>query len=205
MAEHDDASSKPAREERQFMRLSDEVRVDLRRLEPEEADALAAQLATGATLSGEDPEEVLARLGEGEEPLARLGRVLLARLGQIDEKLQRLTEKLAPERVSGPAGWATGQSLDVSGSGLAAVVPLACAPGDRLEVRLSLPGGQGRIRALGRVVHVMEPDGQEVPVGRHRLGIGFDAIHESDREALIRAIFRRQRVMLREGQLQAPD
>jgi c-di-GMP-binding flagellar brake protein YcgR len=51
------------------------------------------------------------------------------------------------------------------------------------------------------VVHIVDPDGREVPVGRFRLGIGFEAIHESDREALIRAIFRRQREFLRDGQM----
>jgi hypothetical protein len=184
--------------ERRHMRLKDEVPVELRRLDADQATELAARLAAAPTLTGGSPEPLLARLDETNAPVAALGRLLLERLALIEEGLARLTERIAPEATRSGAGWAPGQTVDLSESGLGVVTALVCSPEDRLEIRFRLPDGGGQIRVVGSVVKVISPDGQDLPVGRYRLSITFEAIHPADRQALTRAIFRRHRALLRD-------
>jgi hypothetical protein len=135
--------------------------------------------------------------GEGSWERAALA-TLLRRVDALEETLARIAETVGAEPGEASA-WIEGESVAFSGSGLGALIPRRLSEGDRVELEISLLGDPtATLRALGRVVSYVPPDGESLPVGRFHLGIAFEAIHEEDREALIRYTFRIQRAQLRD-------
>lgn len=85
----------------------------------------------------------------------------------------------------------SGRTVDLSGGGMAALLPRTWAAGKELEAELELPG-----EIIAAQVRVMRS--QPVP-GGHRVALSFIAIAETDRESIIRYLFARQREFLRSG------
>jgi c-di-GMP-binding flagellar brake protein YcgR len=78
----------------------------------------------------------------------------------------------------------SGVTLDVSGGGLRALLPVALEPGSLVHVSVDMPTG-APVEALARVVNQRD-DGE--------VAFEFDDIVATDRERLIRAVFASYRV-----------
>ena len=184
---------------RLFARVKERLPIRLRTLTVEDANELSKRICV--TPVGGEPT---AATGEVEESPtwehAALSAILL-RLDQIERKVQRIAATVgAVDETDGE--WVLGETANISGGGLAVRTPSAPTEGTHVEVDLTLPGDPpAQVHAVGRVVYVLHPNGVNVPLGLHQLGVAFTAIHDADREQIVRYTFRLQRAQLREGRI----
>jgi hypothetical protein len=184
---------------RLFARVKERLPIRLRTLTVEDAAELSRRLCVTPTSS-----EPTAATGEVEESPswehAALSAIL-QRLDRLERKVQRIAATVgAVDEADGE--WVMGETANLSGGGLAVRAPSAPTEGTHIEIDLSLPGDPpAQIRAVGRVVYALHPNGVNVPLGLHQLGIAFTAIHDADRELIVRYTFRLQRAQLREGRI----
>lgn len=105
----------------------------------------------------------------------------------------------APEPFDGPTPiMFEVKTRDISGGGLALVTEIRLMPKTQLDMVIDLP--EKRISAVGEVVqiHQVETDGE---ISRYWLGVRFIGIDKSDREFIIKFIFREQIERRRRGLL----
>jgi len=184
---------------RLFARVKERLPVRLRTLSVEDAAELSKRICVAPTAG-----EPTAATGEVEESPtwehAALAAILL-RLGQIERKVQRIAVTVgAADETDGE--WVKGETVDISGGGLAVRTMNAPTEGTHIEVDLPPLGDPpAQIHAVGRVVYVLHPNGVNAALGLHQLGIAFTAIHDADREQIVRYTFRLQRAQLREGRI----
>ena len=180
-------------ERRQFFRISDRVLLEFKEVSPQESQVLektlkGPDLFTGLAASGVDalPERSALRKNE-----------LHAYFESIDRKLDTLIELLSNRDAGFQSAYV---DVTISGSGLSYCSPMKPDEGAYLELRIGLPSFPGRpIRALGRVVRVT-PVKTEDREG-WETAVGFAAISEKDRDALVGHIFSRERECLRMKQI----
>ena len=122
---------------------------------------------------------------------------LYAYLESIDRKLDAVIELLSNKDSRFQSAYI---DVTISGSGLKYCSAVKLDEGACLELRIGLPPFPGRrIRALGRVVRV-NPARTEDGEG-WETAVGFAAISEKDRDALIGYIFSKERECLRMKQI----
>ena len=183
---------------RSFARTEVRIPVRLRPLGEEEAERLASRFEMEPTYVERisfDARPSAAR----EKTWERAALLSLhERTERMEWMLRRIAEKLGVD-LRDSAHWIEGETINLSGSGLGAWVPERLPEGSFVEVELHLVGDpSAEVRAVGRVVSLVHPDGENLPVGRWHLGIGFHGIHDEDREAVVRYTFRIQRAQLRD-------
>ncbi len=76
-------------------------------------------------------------------------------------------------------------SKDVGGNGLGLLTSIHCMVGSAMALEFLLPNTKEPIRAKGRVVWSKLEDGSNK---QYRVGVAFESISDSDREAIIRYV-----------------
>lgn len=183
---------------RSFARVDERLPVRLRVIDASEAEALARRLAQEASytekVAGEPPRRLRSAGSWEQAALA----AILDRLERLERTVEGIAARLEVD-LADNGGWIEGETVSVSGGGLGIWAPVRLPENIFLEVELTLAGEPaGMVRVLGRVTSLVHPDGQDLPVGRFRLGVAFEAIHPEDQEAVVRHTFRAQRALLRE-------
>lgn len=183
---------------RSFARVEQRLPVRIRILEAGEAASLAKRLAQEPTYCEKalaDPPRRSRPGGTWEQSALTM---ILERLENVERLVERIASKLDVDSSEG-RGWIEGETVSVSGGGLGIWAPVRLPDDTLLEIELTLLGDPtAMVRALGRVAWIVHPDGDNLPVGRFRLGVAFEAINPEDQEAVVRHTFRAQRAMLRE-------
>jgi hypothetical protein len=182
---------------RSFARIDSRLPVRLRLIDATDAAALAERLAVEPTYServAADPAKRHANDGSWDK--AALSSIL-AQLDRLERAVTRIADAMRVDLTDAGA-WVEGETVNLSGAGLGAHVTQRIEQGSLVELEMTLLGDPTIVlRAVGRVVSLVHPDGRTLPVGRFHLGIAFDAIHEEDRQALVRYTFKLQREQLR--------
>jgi hypothetical protein len=181
---------------RSYARVDVELPLRARRVDPAEAKALAGRFGSEPTYlerPRREPREAGAASWERSALAAILGR-----LDALESAIEKIAAALQVDLVEG-GPWVEGETVSLSGSGIGARLPQPLERGDFVELELSLLGDpSATVRGLAEVASFLRPDGADVPVGRFHVGLSFAAIHDEDREAIIRYSFRIQRATLRE-------
>lgn len=173
-----------------------------RSLSDREAEELGRRFALEPTWAPRAVGEGAARPGPATYEQAALAH-LVERVEQMERTLELIATKLGIPPGT-PSEWIDGEAVDISASGTGLDLPQRFPQGTPLEIELTLLGEPtATVRMVGRVAFAGRPDGGQRPVGRFRLGVAYEAIHPSDREALVRYFFRRQRAQLRERHQEA--
>lgn len=89
--------------------------------------------------------------------------------------------------------------VNVSAGGLGLVCRGQIAVGTRLRLALDLPGGFGRVEAVGEVVRCSRSDVQGLE--KWRIGLAFREIAEEQRDRVAAFVFSQQRMLRRRGLL----
>jgi hypothetical protein len=175
-------------ERREFFRISDHLLVEFREVTHAEALALGESLRQ-ADLEVSGPEVPAA--GAGSTGL--LKSELYACLESIDKKLSSVIDLLSEKEQGLQSAHV---DVTISGSGMMFPSPAKLEKGAYVEINVSLPGYPGRrIRAVGRVVR-SDPRTKEGEEG-WETAVGFVAISEKDRDALVCYVFSKERECLR--------
>jgi len=168
-----------------------------RSLSDREAQEIGERIALEPTWTPRAAGEGATRPAPASYEQAALAH-LVERVEQMERTLELIAAKLGIP-LGAPAEWIEGEAVDISAGGTGLDLPQRFPQGTPLEVELTLLGEPtATVRLIGRVAFAGRPDGAQRPVGRFRLGIAYETIHPSDREALVRYFFRLQRAQLRE-------
>jgi hypothetical protein len=189
--------NKPAPSQaRRFARVAERLPLRLRVVSADEAAELSRRIRAQATC--EEPPLTPPQADEAESWERAAFAAILHRLGRLEAALDQIAGAVGAQgRLE--TRWIDGETTCLSGSGMAVRTADEIDHGAFLEIDLLFPGNSpASVRALGQVVFVSRADGETVPVGRVHLGVAFTAIHESDRQAVVRHTFRLQRAQLRE-------
>ncbi|MGD8932828.1 MAG: PilZ domain-containing protein [Chromatiales bacterium] len=183
-------------ERREFFRIDDSILVNWRLIG-------APELSDGNTGLENMPEQsftIITRLQAVSRHLAgSLHRIeqrdpdVADYLKALDEKITLLAQNFMEEEVGITAQVA--RSVNLSAGGLALDSSQRLQVGDQVEIKLLLLPSYTGVVALGEVIRITE--GTETSDHPYRLHINFTHIQESDRDALIGHILRRQGEMLR--------
>lgn len=188
-------------ERREFFRIDDSIQVSYRIIEPGEQPAnLDDQHLQN------DRFTVMTRLQTISQRLSAPLHRIEQRDPDVAEYLRALDDKinLLGQSYLAESSELLGQpslSVNLSAGGVAMDVAEPLALGDRVEIKLLLLPAYTGVVAYGEVVGV-EGSTEGNAAYPHHVRINFTLIRESDREALIRHIMRRQGEMLRQRRLQ---
>lgn len=183
-------------ERREFFRIDDTIRVSYRKLDDK---ALAKHIETLEQGNGGSFTLMTRLQGISQHLSASLHRIehrnpdVANYLKGLDEKINLLGQSLLAQEsdlLDQPS-----EAVNLSAGGIALDSPEMLQVGTHLEIKLLLLPSYTGIVAFGEVVGVMSA--AEGDDSSYRLRINFVHIRETDREALIRHILRRQGQMLR--------
>lgn len=124
---------------------------------------------------------------------SHLPEPLLEFLLSLDAKLDQLLSLASQRSIEQdfPLG---GSVIELSAAGLTFVSSEPFAPGQRVEIVLTLSHAPLRMAgALGEVVRVEQAGGE------HRYALEFTAIRDRDREAIVQFVFQEERAQIRES------
>ncbi|RMG43575.1 MAG: PilZ domain-containing protein [Acidobacteria bacterium] len=188
----------PTVQSRRFARVEHPLPVRLRPLDETEAEELAKRLSCTPTYTERVRADAAGHPGtEVSWERAALSSVI-EKLERLEQTIQRIAAALSVDLGDGE-NWISGVTSALSGSGVGLVVPCKLPQGTPVEIELTLVGETtATVRAVARIVSVVHPDGEALPVGRYHLGAGFEGINDADREAIVRYTFKLQRAKLRE-------
>jgi hypothetical protein len=173
-----------------------------RGLSDREAEEIGRRIALEPTYALRAAGEGATRSAPATYEQAALAH-LVERVDQMERTLELIATKLGIP-LGTPAEWIEGEAMDISAGGTGLDLPQRFPQGTPLEIELTLLGEPtATVRLVGRVAFAGRPDGALRPVGRFRIGVAYEAIHPSDREALVRYFFRLQRAQLRERHQEA--
>jgi len=97
------------------------------------------------------------------------------------------------------SGEVAGEVRDLSGNGLLVAIPAGpFSPGGLYEVEVDVPGAASTLCAAARAVRVQPGETEDL------VGMAFEKINRQTQEELVRYIFRRQRELIRLGELGTP-
>ncbi len=159
-----------------YRKLTDAEVTELR---SEIVGASAAAALSAAPASATAPALASGAGTPAQQRIERKLDLILSHLG--------LSAETSRTATSGPTaiGRKGATALDLSGSGLRVRVSEPLSPGDQLEVRFDVPGGQGvRVRALLEIVRQIADNGRS-----HEVGGRFRTMSESARTAVVRYVF----------------
>jgi hypothetical protein len=184
-------------DEREFVRIDTQLPLQYRPLSPAEYRREKARLLTDRQARMHPFFQLMDHWASQDEQSLRSSefeRLIVPVLAALNEKLDRILSIVHP---GDPAAlrFEEPRPLNISGSGLGLVLN-ECLPLETaiaLEFLLPFPFPL-RIKAIGKVnrVEPLAPEPQQWYTGTK-----FDVIREEDREAIIRYIFREQRLALR--------
>jgi len=184
-------------EEREFVRAETQLPLHYRQLSAGEYRREKARILLDRQARINSLFQLVERRYSQDEQGMRAGeseRLMIPILAAMNDKLDRILSIIDPSdpialRFKEP------QSINISGAGMGWVAK-ECFPLETtlaLELVLPLPFPL-TIKAIGKVNRVESLDGENQ---QWAIGMKFDVIHEEDREAIIRYIFREQRIALR--------
>jgi hypothetical protein len=166
----------PAAGGREYLRVRVRLRVRAQPLEPGEIDSLRLELET-----------------RDRGARADLDPRLLARLDRLEAKLDLLISCLRPS-LSRPLEALPARDVEISAAGLRMAAPERPALGTHLLLEILLPGSSLPLRAMGIVRRHPEP---REPGGDPEIAVAFCAMHEADREAIVRFALETERHAIR--------
>jgi len=184
-------------EEREFVRIETQLPLHYRPLSPAEYRRERPRILTDRQARMHLCLPLMERWSSQDEQSTRgseLERLIIPVLAAMNEKLDRILAILNPAdpmalRFEEP------QTLNISGAGIGLILPECFSLDTMLALEFLLPFAFPlRIKAIGQVNRV---DPLDLDPQHWYTGIKFDVIHEEDREAVIRYIFREQRIALR--------
>jgi hypothetical protein len=184
-------------EEREFVRIETQLPLRYRPLSPAEYRREKARILTDRQARMHPFLPLMERWSSQDEQGARnseLERLIGPVLAAMNEKLDRIMAILNPAdpialRFEEP------KTLTISGAGVGVILHECFSPDTVLALEFLLPFPFPlQIKAIGKVNRVAPLD---LDPQHWHTGVKFDVIHEEDREAVIRYIFREQRIALR--------
>jgi len=198
---NNEVKDKTTDERREFFRIDDSIRVSCRVIEPGEQP-----VTLDDRQSPDDRFTVMTRLQAISQRLSAHLHRIEQRDTDVAEYLRALDEKidLLGQSYLADSSELLGQpflSVNLSAGGLAMEVAEPLAMGDRVEIKLLLLPAYTGVVAYGEVVGVERSQEGNADYPYH-VRINFTLIRESDQDALIRHIMRRQGEMLRQRRLQ---
>jgi hypothetical protein len=184
-------------EERDFVRIDTLLPLHYQPLTPSAYRREKSRILTARQARVNPFLQLMERWGSQDEQGVRGGeleRLIVPVLAAMNEKLDHLLAILNPSdpmalRFEAP------QTVNISGSGVGLILEETFPLDTALDLELLLPFAFPLIvKAIGRInrVEPLDADHQQWYIGTQ-----FDVIREEDREAIIRYIFREQRVALR--------
>ena len=188
-----------AQERRQYFRIDDTIRVDIRRLSSDEQTNGLNQLERGEVNNFTLMSSLAAITAQSAVHIHRIENELpdvAAYLKAIDRKLEVVGRGLMTQRTELVAEQA--QAVNLSAGGISLEVAEVYAAHCSVEVRMLLFPSFTGVQTYGEVV-----DCRAVKRGsdtRYRVRVEFQQISEQDRDILIRHILRRQGEELRARQ-----
>lgn len=189
---------------RTFARVATRLPVRVRVLDDTDREIIARRILTEPTYREDLPAMPAAPGEPGHFEQAAL-RSILARIEALEALVGRVAAAVGAP-VDANEGWIEGEAVAASGAGLGLWLTAKLDEGAAIEVELTLMGEpRAHLSSIARVVSLVRPDGDRLPVGRFHVGAAFDTIHEADREALVRYTFRVQRAQLRDRRDGSPS
>jgi len=191
---------KPRDERREYFRIDDSILVSWRLIgapEKRQGDAGLEELAEGSFTIITRLQAVSRHLSVSLHRIEQRDPDIADYLKALDEKITLVAQNFLADEVG-----MTGQvakSVNLSAGGLALDSRESLAVGDQVEIKLLLLPSYTGVVALGEVIRVAQDT--ETPDHPYRLHINFTHIRDSDRDALIGHILRRQGEMLRRERL----
>ncbi|MCU0254695.1 MAG: PilZ domain-containing protein [Acidobacteria bacterium] len=183
--------------ERRHPRMGVRIPARVRPLSDQEVEELSRRLALEPTWAPRAPGDGAARSTPSTYEQAALTH-LVERVDRMERTLELIATKLGIP-LGSPAEWVEGEAVDISAGGTGLDLPQRFPQDTPLELELTLLGEPtATVRCIGRVAFAARPDGAARPVGLFRMGVAYESIHPSDREALVRYFFKLQRAQLRE-------
>jgi hypothetical protein len=188
-----------------FVRIDTHLPLHYQRLEPMACRREKARILMDRQARMNPFLQLMERWGSQEEQSARgaeLERLVGPVLAIMNEKLDRILATLNPAdpialRFEEP------RALNISGAGIRLTLPEGFPVDTVLALDFILPFPFPlHVKAIGRV-HSIEP--LDLEPQRWYTTLYFVVIHEEDREALIRYIFREQRIALRTRNISLPS
>ncbi len=165
------------RDQRAFYRIKTWIPARCRRAEPADIVAVEQRVARGEDSRYANPAQA--------PPEWAI---------ELDLKLHRILSLLEPDRPM-PLSESDAVSVVLSGAGLELESEADLEPGETVLVELRLPESPPRlVEALAEVVGERQPSSG---AGRFRIALAFRTISESDREAVVRAVYREELSALR--------
>jgi c-di-GMP-binding flagellar brake protein YcgR len=185
---------KRQQERREFFRIDDSVQVSIRLLRDDELTDHAAEQVVERKFT------IMTRMQSVSQGLsAALHRIeqkdpdVADYLKALDQKINLLGQTFLSSETE--LAMQPGMAVNLSAGGIALNSADPLEQGDRVEIKLLLLPEFVGILSQGEVIdRTASSESAGFP---HRLRIGFSDISESDRDALIRHILRRQAEMLR--------
>ena len=183
------------RDRRRYFRVQDNIVLRYREIEESELPASPEEVETELETAFDQVHDFI---GLDREDLDLLNAIeaRIPEVGQYLRRLERRLENLArglflagDEHYSLPT-----QQVDISASGIGFVSDEPLESGSLLEMRLIMLPSYLGILTYGRVAHC-KPDNDQ-PDG-YQIGTEFTLMRESDREALIQHILRKQMEQIR--------
>lgn len=187
-----------ASDRREYMRVSDEVRMRYSVLQPEEVPVARLRL--------QSRRRVILSRAPGTAELFRPSmdselEYLARRLDDLEAKINRLlalAEDSVPQKQAGPEQKRLYQ-VSISGSGIRFQGDLGCRKADMLELLIDLPlDPPVEVAVITKVLSVEDNRDQLPGTDPYTIRGTFVVINERERDDIVRYTFQRQRTLLRE-------
>lgn len=191
-----DARSASLDERREFFRIDDSILVSWRLIgapAQSHGDAELEQVAEGSFTIITRLQTISRHLSGSLRRIEQRDPDVADYLKALDEKLTLIAQSFLADEVGIPGRSARPVNLSAGGLALDSGEPLEV--GSQVELKLLLLPSYTGVVALGEVIRVSEET--ENPEYPYRLHINFTHIRDSERDALIGHILRRQGEMLR--------
>jgi len=175
-------------ERREYFRITDRLFLEFREVDYQESIVLEESLKQPEVFSGLPERPVALSAGPAFREVE-----LYDYLEAIERKLDRVIDLLSKREGRFQGVY---KEVNISGSGLKFCSSTELHEGALLEIAIGLPlNPDRRIRALGKVVR-SSPSKKEGEEG-WETAVGFVAISEKDRDALVGYVFSKEREHLR--------
>lgn len=187
-------------ERREFFRIDDSIQVSYRVIESAELPATIddQRLQNDRFTVMTRLHAISQRLSSSFHRIEQRDPDMAEYLKALDEKIDLLGKSFLAEE-EGMLGQPS-RSVNLSAGGLAMDVSEVLTVGDLVEIKLLLLPAYTGVVAFGEVVDVAASQNRDVEYPYH-VRINFTLIRDSDQDALIRHIMRRQGEMLRHRKL----
>ncbi len=192
-----ESSKQSEAERRRYFRVKDEIILFFN--EATQVEAGNAQGSKHPVVAAFSLSSALNQLKEESrmqmKMLEKQNSELVSCLKSLDKKIDLIAQAILISDLSLPSQPA--REVDISASGLAFASEREIQPGTVLDLKMILPPSLVAIATLGRVVHCKTRTDQSKTGFEFNVGVDFTGLADYDHESLVRHIFKKQKMALR--------